>query len=585
MYYPKLTETSQSRLTTDIFRGFNHNLRIEDGEWYDESNLTSSHYPLFSQREKRGIVKQLTAPTGLLAKDALMYADGGVLYYNDYPINGITLNSQPKTMVSMGAYAVIFPDKVYVNTQDLTDCGSIEAEYHAGGLTATYSMCRVDGEGYDVGEGAMSDTAPQNPVNGQYWIDTSDEVHVLKQYSTSSASWISIASTYIKIECPGIGLEISEGDGVTISGAPDELEINTDMLVYAADTDYIVVAGILSTVIEQANSTLMVERKCPDLDYVCESGNRLWGCHYGLQDGQVVNEIYACKLGDFKNWRCYAGLTTDSYAVTVGTDGKFTGAVTHQGYPLFFKSDCIHKIYGAYPAQYQVVTTMCRGVQDGSEKSLCIVNEILYYKSRVDVCAYDGSMPVNVSEALGTGKYYDAVAGAIGGKYYISMRDAQNAWGLYVYDTERGIWHREDDTQAMLFVNVRGDMMYVDAASKKLISATGMSGSLESDIQWMAESGLQGYEFVDQKYLSRYNIRAKLAQGATMSLALEYDSEGRWESAGTWSGDALTGTINIPVIPRRCDHLRLRITGTGDVKIYSISRMLEGGSDHSWHRL
>jgi hypothetical protein len=38
-------------------------------------------------------------------------------------------------------------------------------------------------------------------------------------------------------------------------------------------------------------------------------------------------------------------------------------------------------------------------------------------------------------------------------------------------------------------------------------------------------------------------------------------------------------TITVPVIPRRCDHLRLKLTGTGDVKIYSIARILELGSD------
>ena len=35
----------------------------------------------------------------------------------------------------------------------------------------------------------------------------------------------------------------------------------------------------------------------------------------------------------------------------------------------------------------------------------------------------------------------------------------------------------------------------------------------------------------------------------------------------------------VPVLPKRCDHLRYRLSGTGDVKIYSISRTEEVGSD------
>ena len=46
-----------------------------------------------------------------------------------------------------------------------------------------------------------------------------------------------------------------------------------------------------------------------------------------------------------------------------------------------------------------------------------LVNEILYYKSREDVCAYDGSTPVSISAALGGERYEKVRAGALGAKY------------------------------------------------------------------------------------------------------------------------------------------------------------------------
>lgn len=67
------------------------------------------------------------------------------------------------------------------------------------------------------------------------------------------------------------------------------------------------------------------------------------------------------------------GLNTDSYAVTVGAPGRFTGAVTFLGYVLFFKEDCLLKLFGTKPSNYQISQTNCRGVQQGSEKSLVIV--------------------------------------------------------------------------------------------------------------------------------------------------------------------------------------------------------------------
>lgn len=582
---PNLTETYQSRINTEVFYGYDHNHKILPGVWFDEQNLSARNYPLFAQRDKRGIVATPADPQGLLAKDALMYIDGGQVIYNGLPVDNVTLSTAedmlPKQMVSMGAYAVIFPDKVYINTANLSDVGSLDAKYVAiDGLDITAQMCRVDGSAYEVKD--IGDVAPDNPANGAYWIDTGNDVHVLKQYSEAQAMWIEIVSTYVRIGATGVGINFNVDDGVRISGLTGTAqleELNADNVIMAKGDDYIVITGILDHVHEQEGG-LIVTRECPDMDYVTESNNRIWGCRYGLQDGKTVNEIYACKLGDFRNWRCYAGISTDSYAVSVGTDGRFTGAITHLGYPLFFKENCIHKIYGSMPSEYAMNTTMCRGVQQGSWRSLNIVNEVLYYMSRDGVVAYDGSLPTSVSDAFGGEKYHDATAGSVGHTYYISMQDTSDAWRMMTFDTDKRIWHREDGTHALCFANVRGDLMYIDADTKHLISATGISGTLEEDFEWSAESGVMGYEYPDSKYLSRYNIRVKLAEGATLTMYLEYDSDGVWHEMGTYTGSNVLRTFTVPVIPRRCDHLRLKLAGKGDVKIYSIARYLEGGSDH-----
>ena len=159
------------------------------------------------------------------------------------------------------------------------------------------------------------------------------------------------------------------------------------------------------------------------MDYITEAGNRLWGCKYGVVDGKVVNEIYCCQLGDCKNWECYQGVSTDSYATSVGSDGVWTGAITHMGYPLFFKENCVHKVYPSNTGAHQIVETQLRGVQKGSARSLTIVNEVVYYKSPIDICAYDGSLPQSISDAFGGLMYSDAVGGALGDKLYMTMKN------------------------------------------------------------------------------------------------------------------------------------------------------------------
>ena len=53
---------------------------------------------------------------------------------------------------------------------------------------------------------------------------------------------------------------------------------------------------------------------------------------------------------------------------------------------------------------------------------------------------------------------------------------------------------------------------------------------------------------------------------------------GDWEHIGTRTATSLTG-FTMPILPRRCDHFRLRIEGKGDAKIYSITKTVGQGSD------
>jgi hypothetical protein len=583
MRYPILRELNTSREMLDVFKGYNHNLRIGDGEFYEMTNLSSDHYPILSPRSARGVYAHPGLPQGIIAKDSLCYIDGGDFVINGYRVPmGLTADDTPKNLISMGTYVIIMPDKKYVNTQPKEGEGSYEygliEAYVETTAEVSFTLCKVDGVEY--ANVATQSTAPPNPENMALWIDTSSSPHTLKQYSTTSNMWSAIATTYIKISSPGIGMPFSVNDGVTISGVKDEAlaDLNASCAIWAKGDGYIVVKGILDKVTTQTEP-IKVERKMPKMDFIIESGNRLWGCRYGVAlNGEIVNEIYASKLGDFKNWNCFIGISTDSYAVSLGTDGAFTGAITHLGYPLFFKENCVHKVYGNYPANYQIQTTTLRGVQKDCHRSLAIVNEVLYYKSRSGVCAYDGSLPTEISSALGNVMYGDAVAGALGNKYYISMQSADGACHLFVYDTLKGMWHREDDTQALDFCNCRGDLYYIDRATDQ-IKTVGGTGVKEPDpIKWSATTGFIGTNSPDKKYISRLDVRMKLDVGARAAFFAEYDSSGDYEYLFAMTGKSLQ-SFAVPIRPKRCDHMRLRIVGTGDAKIFSICKTIEWGSD------
>ena len=69
MKFPTLEEQKSSRDLIDSFRGYNHNLRISDNEFYDMKNLTSTHYPILSPRGKRGVYVSTANPQGMIAKE------------------------------------------------------------------------------------------------------------------------------------------------------------------------------------------------------------------------------------------------------------------------------------------------------------------------------------------------------------------------------------------------------------------------------------------------------------------------------------------------------------------------------------
>ena len=603
MKYPTLYSKESSRQMVDTFKGYNHNLRISDGEFFDMKNMTGDHYPVLSPRGNRGVYASPVNPNGLIAKDSLCYVDGRNFVMNEYTID-MGLNDEPKQLISMGAYVIIMPDKKYINTQNLTDFGNIEASFpglEGKTVTASYEMCKVDGSVYtDV---PKAPNAPEEPANMQLWIDTSTTPHVLRQYSTTSAVWVQITTTYVKISAPNIAAAFSQYDAVKISGLPEQLTQLKDIegqvcplwAVYhdpgneggGADggdpraegtLDYIVIVGILDEAVTH-ESQLKLERTMPIMDFVIESENRLWGCHYGVaSNGQVVNEIYASKLGDFKNWNCFMGLSTDSYAASCGTDGQFTGAITHMGYPLFFKENCVHKVYGNYPANFQIQTTACNGVQKDCSKSLAIVNTTLFYKARNAVCAYDGSLPAEISYALGNDAYSNAVGGAHGNKYYISMKDIGGNNNLFVFDTAKGMWHKEDDIPVDYLCSCRGEMYAISGG--KIITMLGSGTPDTSPVEWMAETGEIGISSPDMKYITRLTIRMSMEIGAEVRISAQYDFNDQWEHLCDLRGYNLR-SFSIPIRPRRCDYMKLRFEGEGVCRIYSITKTIEQGSELS----
>lgn len=270
------------------------------------------------------------------------------------------------------------------------------------------------------------------------------------------------------------------------------------------------------------------------------------------------------------------GLSTDSWTASVGTDGPWTGCVNYLGQPIFFKENRMHKVSVSSVGAHQITDIPCRGVQNGSAKSLVVVNETLFYKSRSEVCAYQGGFPTSISAQLGEEMYTDACAGAVKDRYYISMHGA-DGWNMFVYDVRRGLWMREDELHATVFASL-ADELYCLSSDGSLIAMLGSEGTPEPFVSWAAETGMLYYQQPDRKYVSRFNFRLYMEDGAELEIYMMYDSDNEWHRQGRIKKHG-TNTTTVPIRPRRCDHCRIKLVGKGDVKIYSIAKILTYGSD------
>ena len=571
MYFPKLRAQTQQRAAVEQFGGLDRRVGHGAGCAENMENMWSGGYPALETRPRRGVMRQLTKPHGIVEKDGLFWVDGTALYVNGAKTE-LVLSDSDKQLVSMGAYLLIFPDKKYINTQKLTEYGSMENIQTSTG-EVTFTLCYENGE--SVGSYVTGTYAPKEPGTGDLWMDTDRRVTVLRRYD--GGSWVEVTGICTKIAATGLGRGFQAGDGVTVSGC-GALELNGLHVLKAAADDWVLIPAMCRA-LDSQTAAVTVMRTIPEMDFVVEQGNRLWGCKYGIVDGQAVNEVYACALGDFRNWNSFAGLSTDSYAAARGSDGAFTGAAACMGGVVFFKENCMERIYPAAGGGHQIVTVPCSGVRKGAERTVAVADGVVYYLGNDGVYAFDGSMPVCVSRALGDKRYTGGVAGGESGRYWLSAVDAAGETELLVYDTQKRLWHRQDNTAAVAFARWNGEMTVL-CSDGRLLDTSGTLGTAETGFSWSAESGDLGLYTPEHKYLSRLELRLKTAAGSTVKAYVCYDGDGTWEQVGGVSGEAgQTRGAVLQVRPRRCGHLRLKLAGDGPCRVYSAAAVYEKGSD------
>lgn len=558
--YIRDTPSSRIRSAT-TFGGINRANGTPLGEWDRLNGFDLTAYPAlrtclpyaYSDIVSLGEITGYTYRNGILVYTTAdgIYLDGkGTLT----AIEG--LSAGDKTLVNIGAYIVILPDWSLINTADTENPVTM-----AKGAVLTGDLLEYN----------QNQTKPTVSIYKLFYVDAPTTEVTASGLAVGDS--VKLSWTYGKrkmskqLTINNIGIESYTGSGMTSIGF-DTSDMPNTMWFYTEGRamDQFRVPRITGATIQ---------RVMPDLDYVVEYNNRLWGC------SSKNHEIYCSKLGEPLVWGAYSGISTDSWAATVGTDGDFTGACVFNGCVLFFKEDCVHSVYGTKASNFTITTYTVRGVQKGSAKSLCISEGLLYYKAPEGIFTFNGSASSRFDGKLCVDRDSRTACGTADDRYIVmAMSDGT----VFYYDKLHSVWYNRTLPNVISMHNFSGSLYAITKDSNRamqkvmLTTDVGMSGRMTETAFEAVTGELCRGELTSTSSYSRkamHTVIKKLTmsleewhqQGVSsvqFTVSVQYDG-GDWQTVYSYDGTAEEADNNvvtlIPTIPMRCQRLRIKISG------------------------
>ena len=579
------------------FKGLNRRHTVAEGEMSDMMNLSSDDYPVLTQRKPRG---RMNLPSGAIRPIQVMprygciamiatTSNGYGFFYDGEYISEVTGLNESSRMVAINNKICFFPDNTSIDvTNDGLQPGTFKSLETSLELDANTTI-------------TMSTADARITLPSGHGLKYDDAVNIegVLQFTPSGSS------------------SVSERN-ITVSCLVEDV-VNTNTIVLPANT-FIEMIGEGATSASLKAGT-EISRPVPHLDLVIEWNNRLWGAN------NEDNVIFASKLGDPSNWSYYQGTSMDSYYAEQGTDGDWTGVAVYSSHLIFFKEDSMCRVYGTAPSNYQITNTEVFGVEKGSRQSVVTINDTVFYKSKIGIMAYSGAVPYCISDSLNV-EFRDVVAGTEKRKYYASIHVKAGGYELMVFDTEKGVWHKEDDVRfrscatignRLYFVQYDDDLIacseYLPCSEWLLCGNGNVGGSVGivnpltpyetlDNIKWMAVFGPFDEYIEEHKIYSKLALRLisdvdteilllgwaeddgefelmtdngeylKIDRQVKVYISID---EGPWELVEVYDPPKTKGDF-IPIIPRRCDRYSIKVEGEGPCVVKTLTRRVRQGS-------
>lgn len=577
---PLLTsKIAKARRSVNTFEGLNLQPDAKYSNLCDDYNTQSGLYPYLKSRSPRYELKDVSGTVCDLNADTRLYyvytdKTQKMLSYNDksYVIGQTEDEVKDVHTSKIGGDIFILPDKKVFHAQDesvetLNNSLSFDGQY-------SYLKCQDEFPSYATGFdknviAAVTSTGIYARVQGSssafYYINftntfkAGDVVNIKATVYPEPATYDENYYALVNKFKDGINVKLT-GVKKTTHKLNKKQYIEYTALLY--DTDAVSLGGFETVDI----ADITVSRPVPDLVDVCALNNRLWGVS--------KNAIHTSKLGDASEWNdfstdSYGTLPSSCFTAEVDTGGDFTAVCVYNGNVLAFKENCIHKIYGDRPDEYTIVTQDCPGVQKGAEKTLAVLDGVLYYKGTNGVYAYSGSSPVLISSPLGDSSFTAQYAATDGICYYIAASYNQNNV-IYSYNPRRNIWHIHSGYADLTAMAQYNNSLCMAVENKIITSGIGSKAS-EIQTEWHFAMKFNEKSY-NRKSYTKLKIKYSLKDGAYFYMSVYYDDNPIKKYAHSEFNTDENGYAFIPLPQYGCREIKVVFEGKGDFTLKNLTR-------------
>ncbi len=558
-----VSKTESSTGYATVFGGIDRLNGTPLGCWQELCGMDFTAYPALRTVKPFSYKRLADGITGYTVKNGeIVYTTADGIYISGKKTE-VKLSDGEKQLATLGAYILILPDGVLVNTAD----EPVSVEYTA--KPALY------GELYEYNQ---NQTRPTLSIYKLLYLDVPENSEALARYSVGDMVKISYSHAG-KQRCLSAVISSVAKETYSADGC---VSVNFDTTAYS-DTHYFYTEKSKMTSFRVAHiKDAYISSPIPEMDFIAEHNNRLWGC------SSANHEVYCSKLGSAVEWGSYDGISTDAWAATVGSDGDFTGMCVYGGSVLFFKENCVHSVYGTKASNFTLSTIKLRGVQKGSGGSLCISDGLLYYKAPEGIFSFNGSASQRIDAKLGGDINCTAVMTANG--RYIVMPASDGT--VYYYDKRYYAWYTRvlHNVRSAHEINGRLYAVICDSDGKMaVVQLVGNDEDYESgeSSEFCAVSGELGRGSIFRIYSKlRMSLYHKKAEGEKLDVSLYISADnGEWRKVYSCDGGGASDEeiAVAPIIPLRCRKIKIKICGeiSGDAyaALYGIYLDSEKGSE------